>query len=269
MTTGTADAKFDFLLCSTIPLVLAPPGPLPPTGARVRGVVRADATHARIALSTATDLSSAVAVDFDLTAEGTGLDVDAAVDHMRFTVAPTVADLQRTYQHHPRDNHGNVVVTASETGFDNTAVPVYADQRLFSLFSILVHGGGVPWFEDLYTFAGFMLINPGVCRIYLRLTATGLTYGIDLPLIGADGRPMVGSSLPQELAPLVRNGDLATRRVLDDTDNYCTAVVDLGVLLGPARTGTPQTGTAEEQPTPPEPTAPWAWMSNESFPPRQ
>ncbi|WP_067804304.1 hypothetical protein [Nocardia beijingensis] len=267
MTTGTADAKFDFLLCSTIPLVLAPPGPLPPTGARVRGVVRADATHARIALSTATDLSNAVAVEFDLTAEGTGLDVDAAVDHMRFTVASTLADIQRTHQHHPRDSHGNIVVAASETGFDNTAVSVYPDQRLFSLFSIFVHGGGVPWFEDLYTFAGFMFTNARVCRIYLRVTATGVTYGIDLPLIGADGRPMVGSNLPQELAPLVRNGDLATRRVLDDTDNYCTAVVDLGAWLGPARTGTPE--TAEGQSAPPEPTAPWTWMSNESSPPRQ
>jgi len=60
------------------------------------------------------------------------------------------------------------------------------------------------------------------------------------------------SKLPQELAPLVRNGDLVTRRVLDDTDNYCTAVVDLGAWLGPAHTGTPEAETAEEEPVPPE-----------------
>jgi hypothetical protein len=31
---------------------------------------------------------------------------------------------------------------------------------------VLVHGGGFPWFEDLYTFAGFMFTDPDVCRIY-------------------------------------------------------------------------------------------------------
>ncbi|BDT97428.1 hypothetical protein [Nocardia sputorum] len=267
MTTGTADATFDFLLCSTVPLVLAPLGPWPPTGARLRGVVRPDSPHARIALSVAEDISTAVALDFDLVAEGGGLDVGAAVDHLRFTVAPAVADLRLVHEHSPRDSHGNVVVAASETGFGSSAVPISSDQRLFSLFSLLVHGGGIPWFEDLYTFAGFMFTDPRVCRIYLRMTATGLTYGVDLPLVGTDGRPMLGfSNLPQELAPLVRNGDLATRRVLDDTDDYCTAVVDLGTWLGPAGTVPRDPGTAEEES--PEPSTPWEWMSNETLPPR-
>jgi len=44
-------------------------------------------------LLAAADLSTAVAVDFDLTTEGIGLNVDEAVDHMRFTTAPTVAGL--------------------------------------------------------------------------------------------------------------------------------------------------------------------------------
>lgn len=104
---------------------------------------------------------------------------------------------------------------------------------------MLVHGGGFPWFEDLYTFAGFMYTGPDVCRIYLRMTGTGLAYAVDLPLTGAAGRPAGGfSNLPQELVPLVRNGDLTTPRVLDDTDDYCTAVIDLNAWLGPARTGT-------------------------------
>jgi hypothetical protein len=41
MTTTTTDAMFSFLLRSTVPLVLAPPGQ-PPGGVRLRGVVRAD-----------------------------------------------------------------------------------------------------------------------------------------------------------------------------------------------------------------------------------
>jgi hypothetical protein len=149
-------------------------------------------------------------------------------------------ELLATHQGRPRDSHGNIVVAAAETGYDNTAGPTYPDQRLFSLLSGLVHGGGFPWFEDLYTFAGFMFTAAQVCRIYLRVTSTDTTYGVDLPLT-ADGRPTDGfSNLPQELAALVGNGDLANREVLDDSDDCCNAVIDLSAWLEPAQARTRQ-----------------------------
>jgi hypothetical protein len=146
-----------------------------------------------------TNPTPAIALEYNLAPGGDALNVATAVDHARFIVAPTCPD-----------------------------------QCLFALFSVLVHGGGFPWFEDLYTFAGFMFTDPDVCRIYLHVTGTDLTYGVDLPLTGPDGRPAGGfANLPQELAPLVRNGALANRTVLDDTDDYCTAVIDLSTFLGP------------------------------------
>lgn len=231
MTTTTADATFSFLLRSTVPLVLAPLGQ--PGGVWLRGVVRADPAHARVVLSADTDPTPAIALEYNLAPGGKALNVAAAVDHARFTIAPQISDLLATHHRQPHDSHGNVVVLAASTGFGNTADPAYPDQRLFSLFSVLVHGGGFPWFEDLYTFAGFMFTDSNVCRIYLHVTGTDLTYGIDLPLTGPDGRPTAGfTPLPQELAPLVRNGALGKRRVLDDTDEYCTAVIDLSVFVG-------------------------------------
>lgn len=233
MTTTTADATFSFLLRSTVPLVLAPPGQ-PPGGVRLRGVVRADPAHARVALSADTDPTPAIALEYNLAPGGDALNVATAVDHARFTVAPRISDLLATHHRQPHDSHGNIVVLAANTGFDNTADPTCPDQCLFALFSVLVHGGGFPWFEDLYTFAGFMFTDPDVCRIYLHVTGTDLTYGVDLPLTGPDGHPAGGfANLPQELAPLVRNGALANRKVLDDTDEYCTAVIDLSTFLGP------------------------------------
>ena len=79
--TTAADNTFSFLLRSATALVLAPPGQLPPVSVRLRGVVRADATHARVALSSASDPTTGLAVDFDLTPDGRPLDVEAAVDH--------------------------------------------------------------------------------------------------------------------------------------------------------------------------------------------
>ena len=233
MTTAAADHTFSFLLRSTIPLVLAPPGRLPPVDARIRGVVRADPTHARVVLSADIDLSTGLAVDFDLTPDAEALNVATAVEHARFTVAPGISELLARHQQRPRDSHSNIVVPAVETGFDNIAGSSYPAQDLFGLFSVLVHGGGFPWFEDLYTFAGFMLTHPDVCRIYLRVTNSGVTYGIDLPLAMTDGRSGSGfSNLAQELAALVGDGTLATRKMLDNTDDYCTAVVDLSAWLG-------------------------------------
>jgi hypothetical protein len=230
-----ADARFDFLLCRTIPLVLAPAGvrAVP----RVRGVVRAGSGHARIVLSPDAAMGPGIAVEYELTlGEGGLLNVAAAVDHARFTVAPAVTELRAAHRDRPHDSHGDIVVAATDAGFDYTDTADSGDQRLFSLFSLLV-GGGLPSFADDYTFAGFLYTEPDTCRIYIRVTRTDHTYGIDLAVSGTDGRPTGYSYLVHELAPLARTGDLARRPVIDDTDDYCDAVVDLRAWMGPAGSG--------------------------------
>ncbi len=230
MPDAVADARFDLLLCRTIPLVLAPLGVT--VVPRVRGVVRADAGHARIVMSPDAAMTAGIAVDYELTPDtGNLLDVAGAVDHARFTVAPKITELFAAQQDWTRDSHGNTVIAASAAGFDYNDTVDSGDQRLFSLFSLLV-GGGLPWFAEDYTFTGFLYTGVDTCRIYIRLTRTDHTYGIDLPVTGADGRPTGYAYLTQELAPLARTGDLARQPVLDDTDDYCTAVIDLSSWMG-------------------------------------
>ncbi|MEU6185950.1 hypothetical protein [Nocardia sp. NPDC047038] len=205
MPDADADGRFDLLLCRAIPLVLAPAGTA--VAPRVWGVVRADSGHARIVLSPDAAMVSGIAVDYEL-ASGTLFDVTGAIDHARFTIAPAVTQLLVDHEDQPRDSHGNTVLAAADTGFDYTAGADSGDQRLFSLFSLLV-GGGLPWFADDYTFAGFLYTDADTCRIYIHVTRTDRTYGIDLAVSGDDGRPTGYAYLAQELAPLARTGDLA------------------------------------------------------------
>jgi hypothetical protein len=79
MATDLEDGVFSFLLRSMAPLVVAPLGPLPPQGVRLRGVVRADTRHARVVLFGDTTMASGTAIEFSLV----GLDVEAAVDWLR------------------------------------------------------------------------------------------------------------------------------------------------------------------------------------------
>ncbi|MGV9971127.1 hypothetical protein [Nocardia beijingensis] len=235
MPDADADGRFDLLLCRTIPLVLAPAGTA--VGPRVRGIVCADSGHARIVLSPDAVMISGIAVDYELASDTMLLDVTGAIDHARFTIAPAVTQLLADHEDQQRDSHGNTVLAAADTGFDYTAEADSGDQRLFSLFSLLV-GGGLPWFADDYTFAGFLYTDADTCRIYIHVTRTDRTYGIDLAVSGDDGRPTGYAYLAQELAPLARTGDLARQPVLDDTDDYCDSVVDLRAWMGPAGSST-------------------------------
>ncbi|MEU6832822.1 hypothetical protein ABZ894_29610 [Nocardia beijingensis] len=234
MPDADADGRFDLLLYRAIPLVLAPAGTT--VGPRVRGVVRAGSGHARIVLSPDAAMVSGIAVDYELTSGAGLLDVSGAIDHARFTIAPAFTQLLVDHEDQPRDSHGNTVLAAADTGFDYTAVADSGDQRLFSLFSLLV-GGGLPWFAGDYTFAGFLYTDADTCRIYIHVTRTDRTYGIDLAVSGDDGRPTGYAYLAQELAPLARTGDLARQPVLDDPDDYCDSVVDLRAWMGPAGSG--------------------------------
>ncbi len=237
MSDAAADGRYDFLLYRTIPMVMAPAGITNPP--RFRGMVRADTRHARIVLSPDSTMGPGIAVEHELSSSGGDLlDVDAAIDHARYTVAPTLTQLQVANHAHPRDSHGNIVLTATSIDFDPIGMANSGDQRLFSLFSLLV-GGGIPWFADDYAFAGFIFTEPDTCRIYIRTTRPDVTYGIDLAVTGTDGRPTGYAYLAQELAALAHSGDLTRQSVLDDADDYCDIVIDLQSWMGPAGNTTP------------------------------
>ena len=225
MATTTNDHAFGFLLRCGIPLVVAPAGP--PPVVRLRGIVRPDPDHARVVLAQ-TSQTGGLAVDFALAMHDGRPTGEAIIDHMRLTVAPVMDELIAAHQTH--DSHGNIVVDAAETAFDS-GTAVSPGHRLFSLFSTLVHGGGFPWFEDVYTFAGFLLINQHTCRVYLRESDSGVTYGFDLPFADSGNESLGFTALPQEMVPLIRNGDFA-RHVIADSDDYCDAVVDASAWAG-------------------------------------
>jgi hypothetical protein len=230
MATDLEDGVFSFLLRSMAPLVVAPLGPLPPQGVRLRGVVRADPRHARVVLSGDATMASGTAIDFSLV----GLDVEAAVDWLRNESAHVVG-VARGQEPKAYDSHNNILVDARAVGFGVDRQPVFYDQSLFGLFSLLVHGGGFPWFEDVYTFAGFMLQDNLKCRIYLTATANSDVYGIEIPLAHPDGEILhsFGGSLPQELVSLVREEDLLLQPSIDRADDYCIEVFDMAKWIDP------------------------------------
>ncbi|MDH6462281.1 hypothetical protein M2302_002459 [Micromonospora sp. A200] len=224
--TDAADMAFSYLARNLIPLVVAPPGPLPRNRPRLRGLVRVGDERVRVALTVDPSTADGVAIEFPLIEGEEPLAAEAVVDFIR-TV--DVEDLVRAVGHRPQyDSHRNAVVDAGSVGFDAPRGESVTDLNLFALFSLLVHGGGFPWFEDVYTFAGFMLTGDGSCRCYVRVTGTGAVYGLDIPLRDTAGRPVSGyTSLPQELTPLIREKDLFRQPQVDDEDDYCEAVHDL------------------------------------------
>jgi hypothetical protein len=234
MMTDPEANTFALLLRSAIPLVVAPLGPSSTGVVRLRGIVRASNGTARIALSRDSDMASGLAVEFPLSAGGHPLVAEAAIDFMRSTVAPDMARLSSLQPQH-RDNHMNAVIQASDAGFNPSTAGTSYDHSLFGLFSLLVHGGGFPWFEDVYAFAGFMLRPARRCRIYIRATDDGSLYGVEIPLTHSDGTLMgrFGGGLPQELTPLVRDGTLRAQPSIDDLDDYCAGVVDLTSRIDP------------------------------------
>lgn len=237
MATDLADAIHGFLLRSMLPLLVASPGPSPSAGPRLRGVVRADEAHARVALSADDRMASGVAAEFvlrSLMSDGRLTGVEKAVDHVR---GPLASDLGRYLvgSARPRDSHHNVIVRVDLADASVLAGEGSPDQGLFRLLSLLDQGGDPAWFHDVFTFTGFMLQPAGRCRIYLRATESGRVHGVEIPLRHGDGRAIfgIGGSLVQELAALVREGDLAVQPRIDDRDDYCDDVVDMTGWVDP------------------------------------
>jgi hypothetical protein len=88
-----------------------------------------------------------VGFDFPLELDGAPLPVDAAIDWMRTDGITDFEDLSKL--HEPSvDSHQNSIIDAVRSGFDPSATPS-DDHSLFGVLSMLIHGGGFPWFEDV------------------------------------------------------------------------------------------------------------------------
>ncbi|MGC4744669.1 hypothetical protein ACLQ28_03235 [Micromonospora sp. DT201] len=228
-----ADFTFGRLLRHAAPLVMAPPGSLPPGGPQLRGLVRSGDEQARMFYCHDAAMTSGTGFEFELLSNGGELNVDAAVEWIR-VVASSIDSLQST-DGMPmlRDSHNNVIIAATDAGFEPKRLEWY-DQNLFGMLSILIHGGGFPWFEDVYSFAGFMLSGNGRCRIYIKVAATGEAYGLDVSLVDKSGGVSAGSggTLPQELASIIRTGTLLVQPKVHANDDYAPVVFDMTKWVG-------------------------------------
>jgi hypothetical protein len=213
------------------PLVMAPCGPPPADVVRLGGVVRAGVNQSRIVLLAGAQAPARIAVEFNLTADGSAeLDVDAAVDWLRTL---TYADL--TAVAGERDSHGNVIVAADTLGFSAIYRAAEYDINYFSMLRQMLYGGGALWFESIYTLNGYLLTAPGRHRLYTKNAKTGAVVGIDLPLTQTDGtiRPGQGGSFPVELPSLIRDDQLQYQTQITAIDDYCEVVYDMGDWINP------------------------------------
>lgn len=204
----------------------------PPAGAvRLRGLIRVG-DHARIAVTTDPDQRTGYAFEFPLDHADAGFDIASCIDWLR-TV--TARDLISYADGSERDSHGNRIVAAVDVGWSAQLRATRPDQNYFTLLSLLLFGGGPLWFEDTYALAGYLLTGRGRHRLYLHDQAAGKVLGIDLPLTAADRQvtPGFGGQLPQELASIIRSGQIRVQPQLKP-DEYCTVVYDLTAWLDPS-----------------------------------
>lgn len=211
------DHAYEILLRGTIPFVLAPVGASPGTR-QLRGVVRVDQDRARLVFTDDATMTHGVAFEISLLG---GSDPDADMWGELGRVRALAAE---EWTSDTRDSHHNLIVGAAKAG-DRPAELL--DQALYGLFSTFFGAGGIPWYADVYTFAGFMRLPEHRTRVYLRDERDDVTYGVQVP--GRDGY----GSLPQELVPLIRERQFQFHPLLDDADDYCSAVYDLTAFTGP------------------------------------
>jgi hypothetical protein len=230
-TPSATDGVFSYLARNLIALVVDPLGPYPAELTRLCGLARVGDQRARVVLSVGARTTPGIAIEFNLTQEDASLDVPAAVDFTRRVAAAGMDRIANSGR--ASDSHGNIVVTATELGFSEPSHEATQDLAMFSLFSVLVHGGGFPWFEDVFTFNGFMSMPNDSFRLYLKRSETKASFGVQIPLRAATGVPVnTFSALHQELVALIREGELFRREPLDEDDDYCDSVFDLSGWLG-------------------------------------
>ncbi|MEH0933849.1 hypothetical protein [Micromonospora psammae] len=195
-------------------------------------------------------MTTGVAAEFalpDLVRDGRLVGVGAAVDLIRTTFAVGLEQYLVTSTL-VRDSHHNVIVPVSAAQLAESMEAGVPDLGLFQLFSQFAHGGDPPWFTDVYEFTGFMLLPYDRCRIYLRVGGNGEVHGIDIPLTHADGGAIYGlaGSLVQELATLVRVGDLSIQPKVDRHDDYCGTVFDMSEWVDPPAPAFPPAGVVSD-----------------------
>jgi hypothetical protein len=233
-TTDVADGVFSYFLRNLVALVVDPFSPRDPEFTRLCGVARLDGQRARVVLNAGIRAVPGVAVEFDLTPQQSTFDVPAAIEFCRRLGAAELSRIARSNR--TSDSHGNVVVTANDLGFHEQSFEAPRDIALLSLFSVLVHGGGFPWFEEVFSFNGFMLTASDRFRLYLKKTDTNQTLGVEIPERAPGGTPLTGfTALPQELFALIRKGEIFRLECRDMTDDYCDSVFDLSEWLGVRR----------------------------------
>ncbi|MEV0723834.1 hypothetical protein AB0I37_13750 [Micromonospora purpureochromogenes] len=231
------DHAHGFLLGAALPLVLTPPGSGLPPRPRLRGVVRVDDEHSRLALSHDPSMATGVAVELSLPSlyrDGCLHDVDAVLAYVRTTMAARLdpAAQDTTLR---RDSHANALIALSDAERAQAFTAVLPEQELFRLFNLLHHGPMQMSVQDVYTFTGFMLRADQRCRIYVRLTDTRTSYGLEIPLrtSGGDSIFGIGASFGQELAMKLGCDGRLFEPVVDDADEYCKLVYDLQSWVNP------------------------------------
>ncbi|MEV1144258.1 hypothetical protein [Micromonospora sp. NPDC049799] len=231
------DHAHGLLLSAMLPLVLAPPGPNPAISPRLRGVVRADERRSRVVISHDPAMVSGVAVEVSLPGlyqDWTLHDVDAVLAHVRALLAGRAgaASPEATL---PTDCHGNTVVPLPEVSIVGARAAVAPGQELLRLFQLMQRGPIRPSVDDVYTFTGFMLIGEDRCRIYVRVLDTGVSYGLDIPLIDGNGNTILGLSAAfgQELAMKLGADAVLYEPVVDRADDYCSLVYGLHSWIEP------------------------------------
>lgn len=199
----------------------------PLTDLRLRGVVRTNDGHARIALSVDATLSSGVALDIDLRNRLQGYEMEYIVDFVRSSFAPKIPTWLDTDL--PIDSHDNIVVSEHASGLlDTDKGSALARHPSRALHDLLMQALGQSYSPMNYDLIGFMLLDAQTCRIYLR-TATEGVVGIHL----TTNAPGVSGTFATELDSYAETANLLVYPHIDAHDDYCTTIVDMTQLVDP------------------------------------
>ncbi|MEU4563908.1 hypothetical protein AB0F72_36485 [Actinoplanes sp. NPDC023936] len=230
MSTEQEDHLHERFLQTVAPLMIEPIGG-PPAGLRLAGVVRAGVNETRVMLR------AGVAISFRLISQERELDIHAAFDWIRDL---TPADLVGVGGE--RDSHGYAIVAAEEIGFSAGRHATRPDTDYFTMLRMMLYGSSVRY-REMYTLAGFLMLESQRHRLYIRNPASGVTVGVDLPLTDAGGEiyPGMGGTFPTLLASVFENDELDFEEEVRGTDEYCSKIYDLSGWVVPA----PVTGTEQ------------------------
>lgn len=235
-TDGVADSAFNYLARNLIALVVDPIASSAPERVTLRGLGRVNDQRTRVMLSIDAPWHAGVAIEYPLLTEDHAVaDIRSIVDHVRSITPGDLADVMVSSP--LLDGHSNAVISAAELAFDPARAHQSTDLGLFSLLSLMVHGGGFPWFEDVFSFNGFAIRSRDLLRLYLKVADSGECWGVDLRSDEASMGWTKYGSVHHELVPMVRSRDIFNLPVLSGKDDYCDRAFDLDSWLRGRATG--------------------------------